>query len=89
LERAKVLKEIVAQDQRIKTYLHGHTHRHIIANLQPSGFPVVLDSGCSAHAQKGSWNLLTIDDAGIQIDVYTPKNGSWDCSRQETFAWTR
>ena len=89
LERGEFLKEIIVQDPRIKTYLHGHTHRHTIANLQPSGFPVVLDSGCCADRKKGSWNLLIIDDQGIQIDVYIPKNNDWTHSRTEKFAWTR
>ena len=89
LERGESLKEIIMQDPRIKTYLHGHTHRHIIANLQASGLPVVLDSGCCADQKKGSWNLLIIDDQGIQIDVYIFKNDEWTHSRTEKFAWTR
>jgi len=88
LERGKDLEKIVTEDTRIKAYLHGHTHRHIIANLQPSGLPVVLDSGCCTDSKKGSWNLLTIDDHGIQIDAYFWKNG-WTISRTENFAWTR
>jgi 3',5'-cyclic AMP phosphodiesterase CpdA len=83
------LEAIVARDPRIKLYLHGHTHRHVIANLQPSGLPVVLDGGCVAHGEQGSWNLMTIDDKGIKIDVYRWAKHEWAVARSEEIAWTR
>ncbi len=88
LRRGPELEVIVSKDTRIKAYLQGHTHKHSIANLQSSGLPVVLDSGCCADTRKGSWNLLTIDDHGIQIDAYFWTNG-WELARTEKFAWTR
>jgi len=88
LKRGSALEAIIQQDKRIKAYLHGHTHRHTIANLQQSDLPVVLDGGCSAHFATGSWNLLELDDQGVTIDVYRWKNG-WVATKQERIAWTR
>lgn len=88
LVRGEALENILKKDKRIKAYLHGHTHRNTIANLQPSGLPVVLDGGCSARLEKGTWNLLELDDTGITIDVYQWQDG-WAVSRQERIAWTR
>jgi 3',5'-cyclic AMP phosphodiesterase CpdA len=88
LVRGKALEAIVQKDSRIKAYLHGHTHRHTIANLQPSGLPVILDGGCVANIEKGSWNLLSLDDRGVTIDVMKWQHG-WTVARQERIEWTR
>ena len=88
LKRGDRLEQVLRADPRIKAYLHGHTHQHIIADLQPSGLPLILDSGCVADERNGSWNLLSIDDRGIQIDVYRWNNG-WSIKRKEAIAWTR
>ena len=88
LGRGEALEAIVKKEPRIKAYLHGHSHRHTIANLQPSGMPVILDSGCSADSKKGSWNLLEIDDEKIKIEVYGWNKG-WELNRVEEIAWTR
>lgn len=70
LKRGKVLQQIIEKDLRIKAYLHGHTHQHIIADLQPSSLPLILDSGSCADSKKGTFHILTIDDTQIEIDVY-------------------
>lgn len=88
LNRGEELEAILSKDTRIKTYLHGHTHHHSISNMQTSGLPVILDSGCCADSRNGSWNLLTIDDYGIQIDAYFWTD-EWTLSRTEKFTWTR
>jgi 3',5'-cyclic AMP phosphodiesterase CpdA len=88
LGRGEVLESILKQNTRIKAYLHGHTHHHLTANLQPIGLPVVLDSGCCADKRKGSWNVITLDDQGIQIATYLWVNG-WTLSHTEKFIWTR
>jgi len=84
LERGEALEQVVRNDLRIKAYLHGHTHRHIIADLQLSGLPVILDSGCCAD-KNGTWNLLTFDDHGMKVDVYKYKT----LSHSREIAWTR
>ncbi len=88
LIRGDMLEAIVKKDVRIKAYLHGHTHRHTIANLQPSGLPLILDGGCSADIHKGSWNLLELDDKGINVCQYKWREG-WTPARQERIEWTR
>ncbi len=88
LKRSEELLKIVKSDCRIKLYLHGHTHRHTIANLQPSNLPIILDSGCAALQKHGSWNLLTIDDHGIDIEVYQWQN-QWTITQKKRFEWTR
>jgi 3',5'-cyclic AMP phosphodiesterase CpdA len=88
LVRGEALQAIVRKDERIRLYLHGHTHRNIIADLQENGLPVILDSGCSADAKRGTWQLLTIDDMGIVVDVYRWENG-WVHGRKESIAWKR
>lgn len=88
LARGEALEAVLRKDARIKAYLHGHTHRHILADLQASGLPVVLDSGCAADSHKGSWNLLTIDDEKMQVDVYKYESG-WKVGRTEIIPWTR
>lgn len=88
LQRGAALEKLVQSDRRIKAYLHGHTHRHTIANLQPSDFPLILDSGCCANQDNGSWNLLTFDDRQVSVDVYRWNQG-WKLERTETIQWTR
>lgn len=88
LERGENLQKILENDKRIKVYLHGHTHQHQIENLQSAGLPIVLDSGCCTDVKTGSWNVLTIDDEGIQIDIYGFEQ-QWKLIRAEKFQWTR
>ncbi len=87
LRRAAALEQIVSQDPRIKLYLHGHTHRNIVANLQPAGLPIVLDGGCVADTRRGSWNLITLEDTYCRVDVYRWGNGRWAVERSEEIAW--
>jgi len=88
LIRGDCLEKILKKEGRIKAYLHGHSHRHTIANLQPSHLPVILDSGCAADSQHGSWNLLEIDDEKLTVDVYRWKE-EWKPERREVIKWTR
>lgn len=88
LSRGAALEAIVKKEGRIKAYLHGHSHRHTIADLQASQFPVILDSGCSADSQNGSWNLLEIDEAKLKVDVYRWK-GEWKCEERREIPWMR
>ncbi|MES2274097.1 MAG: metallophosphoesterase [Chlamydiota bacterium] len=88
LERGKVLQSFLKKHPRIRLYLHGHTHRRTVANLQPNDLPIVLDSGSSAETKKGSWNLIDLTDEGCSIGLYAWKNG-WVNTRTEEFSWTR
>ncbi len=89
LVRGEALEALCRSDTRIRAYLHGHTHRHIIADLQRSGYPVILDGGCVGFARGATWNLLTLDNHGICIDVYRWRPSSWFVERTERIAWMR
>ena len=91
LHRADQLRAILERFGQIKLYLHGHTHRHIIADLRPSGLPIVLDSGCIAQKKEGTWNLLDITDEGCDITVYKKAQpdafSAWEIQAHSNFIW--
>lgn len=88
LERGDALRELIQKDGRIRLYLHGHTHRHTIANLQPNDLPLILDSGSCAKKNRGTWNLIDLSSNHCEVSVYT-WNKDWQKTRTETFLWTR
>lgn len=88
LERGEALMALLQKDLRIRLYLHGHTHRHTIADLQPNGLPIILDSGSCAEKNKATWNLIDLKENGCEVSVYTWK-GNWENNRIENFIWTR
>lgn len=88
LKRGDVLQNILKRHPRIRLYLHGHTHRHTIADLQNSDLPLVLDSGSCAQGRKGAWNLIDLKPDGCTISTYRWDH-SWTKTRTEDFAWTR
>ncbi len=88
LVRGEALQALLKRHPRIRLYLHGHTHRHTIADLQPNHLPVILDSGSAAEGKNGSWNLIELTPSGCTVDVYR-WNENWNKLRTESFAWTR
>lgn len=88
LQRGDALEELLRQDLRIRLYLHGHTHRHTVANLQEAGLPIVLDSGSCAQGRKGAFNLIDLTPEGCKIATYRFDH-KWTKTRTEEFAWTR
>lgn len=70
LERSKQLFTLIQRYPQIKLYLHGHTHRHIIADLRKSALPIIADSGCTAYRPCPTWNLIDIREQGCDITVY-------------------
>lgn len=88
LERGEVLEQIVREDPRIRLYLHGHTHRNTLADLQPSGYPIVLDSGSCTQGPQGSWNLIDLQEAGCTVSTYRWNRG-WYLNRTEHLIWRR
>jgi 3',5'-cyclic AMP phosphodiesterase CpdA len=88
LERGDALQEILKQDPRIKLYLHGHTHRNSIADLQAAGLPIVLDSGCPVQGDVSSWNLIDLTEAFCETTSYR-WDGGWKRARVEKMAWKR
>lgn len=88
LIRGELLQELLKRHPRIRLYLHGHTHRHTIADLQVSNLPLILDSGSCAQGKKGAWNLIDLEPNGCTISTYRWDH-NWTKTRTEEFAWTR
>jgi 3',5'-cyclic AMP phosphodiesterase CpdA len=88
LIRGKKLEELLCKFPQVRLYLHGHTHRHIIANLQPSHLPVILDSGSAAHTQFGFWNLIDLLPNGCEVTPYR-WDQQWKPQEKVAIAWTR
>ncbi len=88
LIRGEALQKILEKHPQIRLYLHGHTHRHTIADLQVSGLPIVLDSGSSAQGRKGAWNLIDLKDEGCTVSTYRWDH-RWTKTRTEDFLWKR
>jgi len=86
LERCEELQALVRRYPNICCYLHGHTHRHAVADLRPSGFPIVLDSGCPIQKGEGSWNLLELTPNACKVDSYHWAKG-WEKKREQAFIW--
>jgi 3',5'-cyclic AMP phosphodiesterase CpdA len=88
LRRGKELQKILEENPRIRLYLHGHTHRQTVADLQLSRLPIVLDSGSCAQGKKGSWNLIDLKPESCIISTYRWDH-QWTKTRTEEFAWKR
>jgi 3',5'-cyclic AMP phosphodiesterase CpdA len=78
LKNGSFLKDILKNNKNIKLFLHGHTHQQNISITDD--FPTVLDSGSLAHIEKGSWNLIDIEENDIKISQYNWNNNdkNWD-----------
>jgi len=93
LLRSEHLRAKVKQFPQIKLYLHGHTHRHCIADLQSSGYPIVLDSGSTPHRSKGAINLIELSQEGCNIEVFQWKQkensllSKWEEIRRVNCPW--
>jgi 3',5'-cyclic AMP phosphodiesterase CpdA len=91
LWRREALKKILERFPKIRLFLHGHTHRHCIADLRNSGLPIILDSGSAAQKSGGTWNLIDITPHGCEIEVF--KNirddgcTSWAPILKSNFKW--
>lgn len=88
LKRGDALQALLKRHARIRLYLHGHTHRHTVADLQLEGLPIVLDSGSCSQGNQGAWNLIDLSFAGCIVTTYHWDN-VWAKTRTEEFAWTR
>lgn len=88
LERGAALEKLIKKDKRICAYLHGHTHRHTVADLQPSHLPLVLDSGCIASRSSATWNLIDLTEEGCTIQGYRYQ-GKWAPFKEAKVTWNR
>lgn len=88
LVRGDALQDVLQRDPRIRLYLHGHTHRHAIADLQPNNLPVLLDSGCCVQGKEGTWNLIDLMPDHCSVSAYR-WNNAWEPFRTEKILWNR
>ncbi len=89
LIRKEALKALIEKFPKVKLYLHGHTHRHCIADLRNSQLPIFLDSGSTAQKEGGTWNLIDISPTGCDVEVFknTNADGDWQSVRKTNFKW--
>lgn len=79
LKRGKALQSLLIQYPNIELYLHGHTHRHTLADLHASQLPIILDSGSLSHLSRSSWNLIELQENNVIIQPFFQGNapGTW------------
>lgn len=90
LRRGGELQTLIRKEKNIYMYLHGHTHRHILADLRENGLPLVMDSGSVSHKTHGTWNLLELSAHQCLIQVYSydkHSNHQWKANYQKLFSW--
>ncbi len=87
LQRGDALQKQIKSHPCIRLYLHGHTHRQTVANLQPNNLPILLDSGSCTHRTQGSWNLIEISGQKCAVTRYRFCN-EWTPVLSEEFSWT-
>lgn len=88
LVRGEALQEILQKSPQIRLYLHGHTHRHAIADLQPNQLPILADSGCCVQGNEGTWNLIDLLPDHCEITAFR-WNKQWEPFRNEKIEWQR
>jgi 3',5'-cyclic AMP phosphodiesterase CpdA len=94
LIRDEALKKIFQKWKKVKLYLHGHTHRHSIADLRNANLPILLDSGSTAHKFFGSWNLIECHPKSCEVRPFKwlktspdQKEKSWVSESPILFKW--
>jgi 3',5'-cyclic AMP phosphodiesterase CpdA len=91
LIRKEALKKLIERFPKVKLFLHGHTHRHCIADLRSSNLPIFLDSGSTAQKEGGTWNLIDITASGCDVEVFkkTDSDGYafWQPVLKSNFKW--
>jgi 3',5'-cyclic AMP phosphodiesterase CpdA len=85
---ADLLRKTLALYPNVKLYLHGHTHRHCIADLRGNHLPIVLDSGSVSHVKKGSYNRIEIYQNSCTIDMFVPdEHCLWNSKKNVSYTW--
>ncbi|MBI2809855.1 MAG: metallophosphoesterase [Candidatus Melainabacteria bacterium] len=91
LLRKEALKKLLERFPKIKLFLHGHTHRHTIADLRSSHLPIMLDSGSAAQKGGGTWTQIAISAQGCEIEVFKNKWADdsllWQSVSKSSFKW--
>jgi 3',5'-cyclic AMP phosphodiesterase CpdA len=93
LIRREALKKLLERFPKIKLYLHGHSHRHCIADLRSSHLPILLDSGSASQKSAATWNLIDITAQGCDIEVFknnrTGGHTAWKPVSKSNFTWVK
>ena len=91
LVRKEALQELLKRFPSVTFYLHGHSHRHAIADLRNSHLPIVLDSGATAKKRGGTWNLIDLNPNGCTIEAFrsrlTQEVPTWETFSKIHFGW--
>lgn len=75
LKGAENLKKLLQKAPNIDLYLHGHTHRQIIADLRESKLPIISDTGSTSQINDGACHLFEINNHTIELVAYKYENG--------------
>jgi 3',5'-cyclic AMP phosphodiesterase CpdA len=88
LVRGTALREVISHFPNIKVYLHGHTHRHCLADLRVNDLPIISDTGSTSHRDRGAWNLFDFNAKGCEVQVFRWQDSSlWQPVSQTIFNW--
>ncbi len=79
----EALRKVLEQYPNILLYLHGHTHRRIVADLRANQLPILSDPG-STLQNTGGCHLIQIEDAAVIIRVFDWEE-KWQCKTQYEF----
>lgn len=83
------LRGLLERFTNVRLYLHGHTHRHTIADLRANKLPVILDSGCPIQKPQSSWNLIDCTDRGCSVKGFHWDKGAWAVFKDLSFEWSK
>ena len=85
LKRSEALCDLIKEFPRVNLYLHGHTHRHCIADLRQSNLPIILDSGSITEKKMGSWNLIELHEKEFWVEGFKIINSKWQPTSRSYF----
>lgn len=86
LVRGGALRRLIESHPNILLYLHGHTHRQIIADLRPSALPILSDPGSAPEEREGACHLIQIDGGKVQIEVCRWKE-AWEVASSHEYVY--
>ena len=84
LLRGEALKALLAKHPNVLLYLHGHTHRQTIADLRPSGLPIISDTGSTPHKKGGACHLFSLNKEEVELAPYHYTD-KWEADEPHTF----
>lgn len=88
LLRGLSLGSLLQKTPQVRLYLHGHTHRHCIADLRCANFPIILDSGSSTMLSRPSFNLLDLEEDSCAVTVFRFQENTWQPKEERKFSFS-